>query len=79
MTAYRDGQQGASVSSGAGGFYRVCLDNCRPPSSPPVVLEVVASYEGLHDYYSFTCSGQDEYHVFYMRVTEEENVPPDNK
>ncbi|MGQ9853864.1 MAG: hypothetical protein ACUVTG_10745 [Candidatus Oleimicrobiaceae bacterium] len=75
----RAGQQCAQTSSGADGYYFICLDTCRAPGSPPVVLSVEASYEGLHDYYSLTSSGQDEYHDFYMRVTEEENVPPDGK
>lgn len=75
VTASKNGQACAETSSGTNGYYLLCLDNCRAPGSPPVELDVEASYQGLRDYYSFVCYGQDEYHDFHM-VGEEEIAPP---
>lgn len=74
----RAGQQCGQTSSGANGYYFISLDDCRAPGSGSVVLDVEASYAGLHDYYSFTASGQDEQHDFHM-VREEQVIQPDGK
>ncbi|MBC7186436.1 MAG: hypothetical protein H5U38_05295 [Calditrichaeota bacterium] len=76
MTASKNGQACAQTTSATNGYYLLCLDDCHSPGSPPVELDVEASYQGLHDYYSFVCYGQDEYHDFHM-VGEEEIAPPD--
>ncbi|MBC7186661.1 MAG: hypothetical protein H5U38_06465 [Calditrichaeota bacterium] len=55
VTAYKNGTACAEGASDGSGFYRVCLDGCRAPSSPPFWIDVVASYDGMNDYYSFLC------------------------
>lgn len=47
--------------------YKICLDSCRPPGSPPVELIAVAEFNGQRDVYQFRCYGQDEEHDFFCK------------
>jgi len=66
VTVYKNGCQCHEGTSDGSGYYGLCLDSCRAPGARAVWLDVVASYGDMHDYYSFLCYGQDEWHDFYL-------------